>query len=147
MMRPRRRRLGAALAAAAAVAVAGCGGPDVTSARLADAVAGTFAHLYTRQQALLGRAAPPAQASAQCGRSGAGPDAHGAGDDWVCVVLLQLSGPVTQVSYEVNAKADGCFVADGPPNVVGGRTLTTPDGRTVLNPLFSFDGCFDTTSA
>jgi hypothetical protein len=69
----------------------------------------------------------------------------GAGDDWVCQVQLQLAGPASSFTYEVEVKANGCYVADGPPAVVGGRTILTPQGNYVVNPLFAIDGCFDIT--
>jgi len=46
-------------------------------------------------------------------------------------------------TYELTVKANGCFVADGPPALVGGRTITTPQGSERVNPLFAFDGCFE----
>jgi hypothetical protein len=141
-----KRFLGVAAAAvAAALALTACGGPDITSARVDDALGPTFAHLYQHQQNLLGK--PPSatpQASASCHRSGQGTSATGAGDDWVCVVLLQVGLPVGQYTYELNVQADGCYTADGPPALVGNKTLTTPTGTKRVNPLFAFDGCFDT---
>ena len=134
-----------AAALSAALALAACGGPDVTSARLDDAVGPTFAHLYQHQQDLLGKPVPSApQASASCHRSGQTAAASGAGDDWVCVVLLQVGLPVSQYTYELNVQANGCYTADGPPALVGNKTLTTATGAKRVNPLFAFDGCFDT---
>ena len=129
----------------AALALAACGGPDITAARVDDALGPTFAHLYQHQQDLLGKpvSATP-QASASCHRSGQPATATGAGDDWTCVVLLQVGQPVAQYTYELNVQADGCYTADGPPALVGSKTLTTPAGAKRVNPLFAFDGCFDT---
>jgi hypothetical protein len=135
----------AAAGLTAALALAACGGPDITSARVDDAMGPTFAHLYQHQQDLLGKplSATP-QASASCHRSGQSSAATGAGDDWICVVLLQVGLPVGQYTYELNVQADGCYTADGPPALVGNKTLTTPAGTKRVNPLFAFDGCFDT---
>jgi hypothetical protein len=134
-----------AAAVAGALALAACGGPDVTTSRVENAVGPTFAALYQHQQNLLGKR-PPAtpQASARCHRSGQGEAATGAGDDWICVLLLQVGRPVAQYTYELNVQADGCYTADGPPALVGNKTLTTPAGTKRVNPLFAFDGCFDT---
>jgi hypothetical protein len=141
------KRVVAAVAAAvvAMLVLAACGGPDITSGRVDDAMGPTFAHLYQHQQELLGKtpSATP-QASASCHRSGQPASATGAGDDWICVVLLQVGQPLAQYTYELNVQADGCYTADGPPALVGNKTLTTPTGTERVNPLFAFDGCFDT---
>jgi hypothetical protein len=141
-----KRVFGAAAAVVTVVlALAGCGGPDITSGRVDDAMGPTFAHLYQHQQDLLGKAVPATpEASANCHRSGQGAAATGAGDDWICVVLLQVGVPVAQYTYELNVQANGCYTADGPPALVGNKTLTTPAGTKRVNPLFAFDGCFDT---
>jgi hypothetical protein len=132
-------------ALAGALALASCVGPDITSARLDDAVGPTFAHLYQHQQDLLGKpASATPQASASCHRSGQSVAATGAGDDWVCVILLQVDQPLAQYTYELNVQANGCYTADGPPALVGNKTLTTSTGAKRVNPLFAFDGCFDT---
>jgi hypothetical protein len=136
--------VGAALAAV--VGLAACGGPDITQARMDDAVGPAFAQLWANQQRLLGKpVAGVPEASASCARSDKAVASQGAGDDWVCRLLLQRSGAVSIYTYELNVQADGCYTADGPPAVVGGRTLTTPAGGDRVNPLFEFDGCFDTT--
>ncbi len=140
----RRAAWAAAPALVAALALTACGGPDVTQARLEDAVGPTFAQLYQRQQDLLGKPTPATpEASATCHRSGAHAAASGAGDDWICVLLLQVGGPQAIFTYELNVAADGCYTADGPPALVGGKSLLTPTGTSRVNPLFAFDGCFD----
>jgi hypothetical protein len=126
-------------------ALAACGSATITQARVDDAVGPAFAHLYVRQQQLLGHGTVgDAQASASCRRNDTSVASQGAGDDWVCQLLLQVVGPSSAYTYELNVKANGCYTADGPPALVGGRTLTTPGGRAVVNPLFAFDGCFQT---
>jgi hypothetical protein len=133
-----------ATAIVAALALSACGGPDVTQARLEDAVGPTFARLYQRQQDLIGKPTPAVpQASATCHRSGVDAPTSGAGDDWICVLVLQVGGPQAVFNYELNVAADGCYTADGPPTLVGGKTLLTPKGASRVNPLFAFDGCFD----
>lgn len=131
---------------AATVFVAGCGGPDITQSRVDDSVAPAFASLYARQQYLLGTPlSAPDQASAACLRNDKAVHSSGSGDDWVCQILLNVGAkPSSQFTYELNVKADGCYEADGPPSLVGGLTITTPGGSNRVNPLFAFDGCFDT---
>jgi hypothetical protein len=133
-------------AAVAALYVGGCGGATVTQARVEDAVAPAFAGLYSNQQQLLGKGVvQDPQASADCHRSTRGSGDKGAGDDWVCQLLLQVGGhPSGVYTYDLNVKANGCYTADGPQALVGGKSLVTPSGRTRVNPLFAFDGCFET---
>ena len=129
----------------AAVLMSGCG-PDVTQARVQGAVGPTFAHLYQLQQSLMGMA-PVVNplASAQCQRTGRGVPNHGAGDDWICQLNLEVDGRYQSAyTYDLSVKADGCYEAAGSPALVGGAMLTTPNGSSRVNPLFSFDGCFDT---
>jgi hypothetical protein len=136
----------AVVAVAAALGLAACGGPNITSGRVDDALGPTFASLYRHQQELLGKTpSTTPEASASCHRSGQSAAATGAGDDWICTVLLQVGAPVAQYTYEVNVQANGCYTADGPPALVGNKSLTTPAGTKRVNPLFAFDGCFDTT--
>lgn len=140
-----RRSVGVAAGAlAVTIAATGCA-PHVTEARVEDAIGPAFASLYARQQQLLGKPLAVApQASASCRRNDSAVASSGAGDDWVCRLLLQVGGPAAAYTYEVNVKADGCYSADGPPGLVGGRTLAVPGGAARVNPLFAFDGCFDT---
>jgi hypothetical protein len=140
-----RRFVGIAVASiAAALSLAACGGPDVTAARIDNAIAPTFGRLYARQQALVGRSLPSTpQTSASCHRSGRDAPTTGAGSDWLCQLLLQVGTSLTQYTYELTVQATGCYTAEGPPGLVGQVTLTTRAGVTRVNPLFAFDGCFD----
>lgn len=142
------------LAVPLAVLLAGCGPPDVTRDQLETAVAHTFAGLYDLQQDLLGDPSVVAgelRADATCDKGGPATPDEGAGPDWVCLVYVGAplpsaeGGTVQRISFEVTAKTDGCFTADGPPLVVGQQTLARPGGGPVVNPLFEFDGCFDTS--
>jgi ABC-2 type transport system permease protein len=145
-----KRRLASAAAAVVLIVAGatGCGGPDITQTRVENAVAPTFAHLYAYQSVLLGRSDPGAdsQASATCTRNSKGVKNQGAGNDWVCQLLLQRGSSVDTFTYELTVQANGCYTADGPPALVGGHTIAVPGGRIVINPLVSFDGCFDTGS-
>ena len=140
------RPLGSLTAAmAAALALSGCSS-SITQARVENAVGPAFAHLYRLQHHLMGF--PPVvdpQASAQCQRTGRGVPNSGAGDDWICQLSLVVDGQFQSVyTYDLSVKADGCYVADGSPALVGGAMLTAGNGQTRVNPLFAFDGCFDT---
>ena len=138
----------AAAVGAVSLALGACGGPDITPARVENAVAPAFAHLYAHQQELLGRATDVnAQASATCSRSNGHAGSTGAGNDWICQLLLQVGGHLSSAfTYDLTVQANGCYTADGPPALVGGHTLSLPGGRTRINPLFILNGCFDTQS-
>jgi hypothetical protein len=49
--------------------------------------------------------------------------------------------------YDVAVGTDGCYTAtvDGAEADLGGPTITLPNGGTVRNLVYAFDGCFDTT--
>ena len=51
---------------------------------------------------------------------------------------------VTPVAYDVSVKSNGCYKADAPPSFVGQQMMRVPHGRTVVNPLFTIYGCFNT---
>ena len=133
-----------AAAVGGVLALSGCTS-SITQARVNDAVGPTFAHLYRLQHQLMGF--PPVidpQASAQCQRTGRGVPNSGAGDDWICQLSLVVGGQFQSIyTYDLSVKADGCYVADGSPALVGGAMLTAGNGQTRVNPLFAFDGCFD----
>jgi hypothetical protein len=123
------------------------GDPDVTQARLDASVGPAFTNLYLLQRSLLGlpSVVKPSTA-AQCARTGRGVPNNGAGNDWICQLSLSNNGQFQSIyTYELSVRADSCYVADGSPSVIGGANLTTPSGANVVNPLFKFYGCFDTT--
>lgn len=132
----------------AAGLTAGCSAQPVTSARLEAAIGPEFGHLYAVQQTGLGVPATTAglRATASCSRTGASGPSRGAGSDWVCAIRSAATGgPGPAVTYEVQVRSNGCYIADGPAAVVGPRLLHSAYGATFTNPLLSFDGCFDTT--
>jgi hypothetical protein len=47
----------------------------------------------------------------------------------------------------VPTRINGCYTADGdgPADLNGQQMIVAADGATVTNPLWEFDGCFDTT--
>jgi hypothetical protein len=138
--------LAGAAVAATTSSLTGCSSA-ITSDRLQPEVGTTFGNLYVRQQAVLGHPgidASATQAGARCARRGSDTPSRGAGDDWTCELTWQgADGSPLIAVYEVQVRANGCFTATGPPNIVGVQTLTTPEGGRRVNPLYQFDGCFD----
>jgi hypothetical protein len=45
------------------------------------------------------------------------------------------------VTYSVVVRPNGCYTAEGPDAVVGPLHIRNAQRRTVINPLFAFDGC------
>lgn len=126
------------------------GPAGVTSTRLERSFAPAFNDLTLLQQRLLGRRVAPGAkldeltSCARRGGTGSGP-----GDDWACDVdvLIPRAGPTPYertVTYDVSVQSDGCYKADSPPSFVGQQLMRAPDGRMVVNPLFTIYGCFDT---
>jgi ABC-2 type transport system permease protein len=124
----------------------------VTTARLEEAFAPTFANLVHLQRSRLklpeiDRAV--LRSTAQCQKVGAtARDSRGAGD-WTCTVLWSSPGQRVALrdTYDLSVTPDGCYTAtaDGSEAHVGGPTLTARDGTTITNLLSTFEGCFDTT--
>jgi hypothetical protein len=140
-----RRMVAVTLVGLIGAAVGGCGPYDITAPRLDTAVAQTFTNLYAYQQTLLGTEARVREVRASCTKAGGGAQV-GAGDGWSCTVTyLPENSRLQSVTYDMTLQADGCFAAMGPPGVVGSATEESVGGRSVVNPLFAFDGCFDTT--
>jgi ABC-2 type transport system permease protein len=142
---------GATLGAALLIGSTACGSGGITANRVDAAVAPTFANLYVLQQAQHGLrvTASSLQSKATCTRGDQSTPDSGPGEDWVCSIQWFKKGPAIPVaaSYSLHVQANGCYTAegDGPPDVNGQPTVTTASGDTVVNPLYKFDGCFDTT--
>jgi ABC-2 type transport system permease protein len=137
----------------ALLAVATSWGPtSVTTARLEAAIKPTFNNLIVLQQRVLGRQIPAGAKVndyASCvRRSGV---SKGPGDDWICTMdmIIPLDGAnpfsLTPVAFDVSVKANGCYKAQGPPTFIGQPQIRDGHGRSVVNPLYAFDGCFDPT--
>lgn len=143
----------AMVAAIAAVTLGstGCGTSGITRDRLNHAVGPTFAELYALQQSLRGRqvTAASARARADCARGGPATADSGAGNDWACTITWFDTGPniARTAAYQVHVQTNGCYTADGdgPADLNGRQMIVAADGATVTNPLWEFDGCFDTT--
>ncbi|AEW93423.1 MULTISPECIES: hypothetical protein [Streptomycetaceae] len=147
----RKARKGAVTALLAAVTLAGaaaCGTPEITADRLAGSVGPEFRRLFVLQQVQLHGAdnTPPPDTWARCGKGGRAAGGSGPGDDWVCLVHWPAPSGITQpIGYEVHVEPNGCYSAQGPATLVGQQRVQGADGRTRTNPLYEFDGCFDTT--
>jgi hypothetical protein len=140
---------GALVAAGLALVAAGCGGSDITRPRIEGSLGPVFDNLYVQQQTLLGHPGlAPAQVGAKpvCHRSTPGTHDQGAGSDWICqVTWTDHAGKSQNGKFELQVRSNGCYQAGGPSKLVGPITIQTAGGKTVTNPAFEFDGCFDTT--
>ena len=133
----------------AAIAGGGSQHSDITRARLERALPATFANLYAQQAALEGRHLAPAslEAKAMCDKHGPDVADLGPGGDWVC--LMSWKDPQVPMppegygKFELNVHSNACFTASGPTKITGYLEMTDVQGRTVTNPVFEFDGCFD----
>ena len=151
MRTPNIGRLGALLAAAAATLVlTGCGGSDVTRARLERNLPQTFANLYVQQAKLLGHkgiTVANMHAKAQCDKGGPKVADRGPGSDWICLMTWQDPTPTPGTQppgkFAINAHSNDCYTAGGPSKLVGSFTITDTHGNQVDNPVFEFDSCFD----
>jgi hypothetical protein len=143
----------AAIGAAAAVSSAIGGGTSTTRARLERSLPRTFENQYVQGAALLGhKGITPASLNARAMCEKGGPDMPdvGPGSDWICLVgWTDPNVPMPPEGYgkfEVTVHSNDCFTAGGPSKLVGFQTINDRHGRTVNNPVFEFDGCFDPNS-
>jgi ABC-2 type transport system permease protein len=136
----------------AVLAIAGNWGPvGVTAARLQDSFLPTFNNLTLLQQREIGHyVAPHSQLTIMfpiCSRRGSTPTGPG---EWVCSfdVLNRSTGPTppqqTTITYEVSVQQDGCYKAQSPPAFIGQQTMQDAHGDSVVNPLYTIYGCFNT---
>ncbi len=133
------------------LAAAGNWGPNaVTPARLQAAITPAFNDLTLLQQRLLGRSVPAGaklNILPTCRRRAS--TNQGAGD-WTCTldVLIPQAGAEpfqdTPVTYDVSVKSNGCYKAEAPPSFIGQQMMRDAHGHSVVNPLFTIYGCFDT---
>jgi ABC-2 type transport system permease protein len=124
----------------------------VTSASLQKSVTATFLNLAQHKREMIGRpvainghvlpAGTSLRLTTTCTRGGQVGPGKGPGDDWTC--LMALPGTLQPLfGYEVNAKANGCYTADGATAIMGPLMIRVGN-KTVVNPLLEFDGCIDT---
>jgi hypothetical protein len=150
MSRIARLLLTTSFALATLATLAGCGGADVTKARLEAAVAPTFANLYVQQATILGHtnvSVTSTAAQAACDRGGPKVADVGPGADWICVIhFTDDTGAPQDGKFELQVKSNSCYTAGGPSKLVGLVTITDTHGNDVANPVFEFDGCFNPDS-
>jgi hypothetical protein len=138
---------------AALAVLSGCGGSDVTRARLERSLPQTFSNLYVQQAELLGHegiTVKSLHAQAQCDKGGNKVADRGPGADWIC--LMRWTDPDVPLpdgsgKFELNAHSNDCYTAGGPSKLVGLQTITDTHGNDVPNPVFEFDSCFDPRSS
>ncbi|MDH2416051.1 hypothetical protein [Nocardioides sp. CER19] len=140
-----------AVVAVGAAAFALDSGPSsITKARIERSLPATFANLYVQRAALQGRTGlTPASlhAKTMCDKGGAASPDVGAGSDWNC--LMSWTDPEVPMppegygKFELQVHSNGCYTAGAPSKLVGFQTITDKKGRTVNNPAYEFDGCFD----
>src|SRR3954468_8841560 len=137
----------------AAVTLAGCGGSDVTRARLERSLPPAFEQLYVQQAQLPGHqniTVANLHAKAQCDKGGPKVADRGPGADWICQMTWHdpnLAPGILPGKFEINAHSNDCYTAGGPSKVVGSFTIPDTHGNDVDNPVFEFDVCFDPKSS
>jgi ABC-2 type transport system permease protein len=124
-------------------------GSGIEQSKLERSLATAFAHLYRVQTQQLHRpdvTEAQLQAAATCDKGGGLVANSGPGNGWRCVVTWHLPGvdAVGNATYQLNATADGRYVADGdgPREVNGYFVVSTPTGD-APNPLWQVDGIVD----
>jgi ABC-2 type transport system permease protein len=136
----------------ALLAIAGNWGPvGVRSVRLLPNFLQTFSNLTLLQQREVGRSVGPnARLTIQfptCSRRGSTSSGPG---EWVCTfdVLTAPTGPAppqqTTITYELSVQSDGCWKAQSPPAFIGQQLMRDVHGHSVVNPLYTIYGCFNT---
>jgi hypothetical protein len=145
------RKLPLLVAGVLLVALSACGSGGITARRVDASVAPTFANLYVLQRAQNGVTVSAAglHSQATCTRGDQSTPDRGAGEDWVCQVQWARQGPTgpAVATYSLHVQTNGCYTAegDGPADINGSPSVTTQNGNVVVNPLYKFDSCFDTT--
>jgi ABC-2 type transport system permease protein len=135
----------------ALLAIATNWGPaGVTASRLRASITPVFNNLTLLQQRQLGRTVPAGaklNVLPNCSRRATTPKGPG---DWICTLTVFIPQPGAQpfqqtpVTYDVSVTADGCYKAESPPSFVGQQTMRDASGHSVVNPLFTIYGCFNT---
>jgi ABC-2 type transport system permease protein len=145
-----RGAIAAAAGVVALLAIAEVATPSgITAARLESSANTSFANLASLQQQLLGRLVPRGlslPSRAHCRRRGGRAGTTGPGGDWGCSIVIAIPPPhvdTVDVHYDVTVRPNGCYTASGPETFLGQRLLPGRNGT--VNPLFEFDGCFDTS--
>jgi hypothetical protein len=132
------------------IALATGSGSTVTQARLERSLPQVFSNVYTQEAALQGHQGVTPQslhAKAMCDNGGTN---SGPGASWVCLMSwTDPNNPMPTAGYakfELNVHSNDCYTASAPSSSVGYATMTDAAGKTVNNPAYEFDGCFDPNS-
>jgi ABC-2 type transport system permease protein len=150
---PVRVALGAAAVIVLLAAAGNWGATAVTKGRLEASMGPAFSRLTRLQQEELGQSIPQGAeltSTTNCQRRAGA--SKGPGDDWSCTfnVFAPQTGynplKVTQVVYDLSVKSNGCYKAQASPAFVGRQMMADEHGHSVVNPLFTIYGCFDTTA-
>ena len=146
--------LGASILTVILGLVSSVGPAAVTAARLEASVQPTFGRLLVLQQRELGRTVPAgAQANLRTSCRRHSGQSSGPGDDWTCTLTIVSPRAgvepfqLTTVTYDLSVRSNGCYRAEAPPSFVGQQLMSDAAGHNVINPLFIFYGCFDTTAS
>ncbi len=121
----------------------------ITRSRIEKSVAPTFSNLWVVTEAQHGRkiTASALRTKVQCIRGDNAEPDKGPGEDWSCNLawIENAAGVPGAAAYTLHVHPNGCYSADGdgPVDLNGSPSLTRPDGASVVNPLWQFDGCFD----
>jgi hypothetical protein len=128
----------------------GVGPGAITPKRMQASFAPAFSNLTVLQQRWLGRYVPPGAKLDQlttCQRRATASTGSG---DWACsvIVIIPQAGnplPVQQtVTYDLSVQSNGCYKAESPPAFVGGQLMQVSPHHSVVNPLYTIYGCFNT---
>lgn len=137
------------IGAVSAAVIAG-GDSAVTRARLERSVPQTFSRQYVAWTHLQGRHDVTVQsmhAKAMCEKGDASTPDIGPGSDWNCLVSWDdPENPMPPEGYgklELNVHTNDCYTAASSAKLTGVQMMTDKNGRTVSNPVYEFDGCFD----
>ena len=142
--------IAAVVVVAVSAAVIAGGDSAVTRARLERSLPATFAHQYVAWTHLQGRNDVTVQSlhpKAMCEKGGASMPDVGPGSDWNC--LMSWHDPEVPMppegygKFELNVHTNDCYTVGAPGKLTGVQTMTDKDGKTVNNPVYEFDGCFD----
>lgn len=143
------RTLIAAAVLGAVGASTAVGGSSVTKARLERSLPQSFSNMYVQQAAILGHkgiTAASLHAKASCDKGGPNVPDVGAGADWICLMSFDdpnVPLPDGNAKFELNVHSNDCYTVGGPSKFIGLLTITDTRGKTVDNPVFEWDACFD----
>jgi hypothetical protein len=142
--------VGAAAVIAVVAMLAARGGDQiVTRPRLERSMEQSFAQRYVAEAKVLGHSGVSTaslEPRAFCDKGGPGVPDEGPGSDWNCYLHWNdrnVPLPDGTGKFEMNVHSNGCYTAGGPSKLTGLATLTSTGGKTVDNPVYEWDACYD----